>query len=363
MSQRLRAFEGALAAAVMAALLAPIPAAAQSGLTAVEKAAAALAPKRWTPPRTPDGQPDLQGLWTNGYITPIERPADLAGKPFFSKEEAVAFETHRVQATNKDSREGEKVDDLGRAYNDAWWDYGTHVSKTLQTSLVVDPPDGKIPALTPEVKKRLALQAQAASEKCAQPGVGCALGFSNNPEPADGPEDRPYTERCYAWPQGGPPMMPASYNNNYQIVQTPGYVMIFVESLHEARVFPLDGRPHLPPDVRQLMGDPRGHWEGNTLVVDTTNFSDDTKFRGAGRNMHLTERFTRTDPDTVLYEYTVDDPTTFTKPWSAAIPMGATNGPIFEYACNEGNQGMIGVLSGARADEKRAGAAAKKTSK
>ena len=148
--------------------------------------------------------------------------------------------------------------------------------------------------------------------------------------------------------------MPTAYNNNYQIVQTPGYVMIFVEAMHEARVIPLDGRPHLQPDVRQLMGDPRGHWEGNTLVVDSTNFSNDTKFRNVSSpNMHLIERFTRTDPDTLLYEYTVDDSSNYTRPWSAAIPMGSTKDKIFEYECNEGNLGMIGMLSGARAGEKK----------
>jgi len=363
MSHRLLAFHGALTAALTAALLAPIPVAAQSGLTAVEKAAAALAPKGWTPPRTPDGQPDLQGIYTNGFITPVERPKELEGKAFFTKEEAVAFETRTDTAKNKDSRDGGNLADVERAYNDVWWDNGTKLSKTLQTSLVVDPPDGRIPPLTPEVQKRITRDMQATNERCAQPGIACSLSISGRQAPADGPEDRPYTERCYSWPQAGPPMMPSAYNNNYQIVQTPGYVTIFVESMHEARVIPLDGRPHLPPDVRQLMGDPRGHWEGNTLVVDSTNFSDETKFRNAGRNMHLVERFTRTDPDTLLYEYTVDDPTTFTKPWSAAIPMAVTKGPIFEYACNEGNHGMVGILGGARAEEKRRAADTAKASK
>jgi hypothetical protein len=357
MSNRL-VFQGVLAAVAMAALLAPKPATAQTGLAAVEKAAAALAPKGWNPPRTPDGQPDLQGTWTSAFLTPVERPAELAGKPFFTKEEAVAFEQHPesrpLRVANVDSREKlDSTTDVEFAYNDSWWDWGTHVSKTLQTSLVVDPPDGKIPPLTAAAQKRVALQAQAVIEKCARPGAYCAVGLGGRQMPADGPEDRSYMERCISWPQGGPPMMPTAYNNNYQIVQNPGYVLIFVESLHEARVIPLDGRPHLPPDVRQLMGDPRGHWEGNTLVVDSTNFSSETKFRNAGPNMHLIERFTRTDPDTLLYEYTVDDPITFIKPWSVAIPMGATKDKIFEYECNEGNHGMVGMLSGARAEEKK----------
>jgi hypothetical protein len=366
MKHGLLAFHGAFAAVVIAALLAPIPAAAQSGLAAVEKAAAALAPKGWTPPRTPDGQPDLQGIWTNGFITPVERPPELAGKPFFTKEEALAFEQHKV--INRDSRS--KLDsesDVKFAYNEAWWDFGTHISKTLQTSLVVDPPDGKIPALTAEAQKKAAMEKQATLERCARPGAICldATNATGVLLPTDGPEDRSYMERCISWGQAGPPMMPSGYNNNYQVVQVPGYVLVFVESMHEARVIPLDGRPHLPPDVRQLMGDPRGHWEGNTLVVDSTNFSDDTKvdifaarFRYAGRNMHLIERFTRTDPDTLLYEYTLDDPTTFANPWSVAIPMASTKDKIFEYECNEGNVGLAGILRGARVAEKKAEEAA-----
>ena len=218
-------------------------------------------------------------------------------------------------------------------------DGGTKVSKTLQTSLVVDPPDGRIPPLTPETQKRLALEAQALTEKCAQPGVVCPFNIGGRPILADGPEDRPLMERCISRVQGGPPMLPGPYNNNYHIVQNRDFVLIFVEQMHEARVIPLDGRPHLAPDIRELMGDPRGHWEGNTLVVDSTNFSDETRFRNAGRNMHLIERFTRTDPDTVLYEYTVDDPSNYTKPWSAAIPMAPAKGPLLEDECHEGIMG------------------------
>jgi hypothetical protein len=353
MSHRHLVFDGAALVAVTAMLFTAAPVAAQSSLAAVEKAAAALAPKGWTAPRTPDGQPDLQGVWTNAFITPVERPAELAGKAFFTKEEARDFEQHKV--INRDERANlDKTKDVQFAYNDAWWDFGTHISKTLQTSLVVDPPDGQIPPLTAEAQKRVAMEVQAIKEKCARPGAICldATGSNGVLLPTDGPEDRSYMERCISWGQAGPPMMPSGYNNNYQIVQNANYVLIFVESMHEARMIPLDGRPHLPPDVRQLMGDPRGHWEGNTLVVDSTNFSDATKYRYAGRNMHLIERFTRTDPDTVLYEYTVDDPTTFTKPWSVAIPMAVTKDKIFEYECNEGNVGLAGILRGARIAEK-----------
>jgi len=162
------------------------------------------------------------------------------------------------------------------------------------------------------------------------------------------------SERCLLWATAGPPMLPTGYNNNYQIVEGPGYVVILVEMIHDARVIPLDGRPHLEPNVRQWLGDSRGHWEGNTLVVDTTNFTEKTAFRGSDENLHLIERFTLTDPGTLRYEFTVDDPTAFIRPWSAEIPMRKTRGPIYEYACNEGNYALPDILAGARAEEKRA---------
>jgi hypothetical protein len=161
-------------------------------------------------------------------------------------------------------------------------------------------------------------------------------------------------DRCILWPTAGPPMVPSAYNNNYQILQTPEYVAILVEMIHDVRIIPLDGHPHLPSNIRQWMGDSRGHWEGNTLVVDTTNFTDKTHFRGSDQNLHLVERFTRTGPDTILYEFTVDDPTSFTKPWKGQAPFTKTPGPIYEYACHEGNYGMTNILSGARAQEKEA---------
>jgi hypothetical protein len=289
--------------------------------------------KNYTPPRTPDGQPDLQGVWTNVTITPLERPANLAGKEFFTATEARQYEKDTVERNNADRRDGGAQADLGRAYNDAWYDRGTKVVETLRTSLVIDPPDGRIP--------RVAAQGAA-------PGPG---GFGRPPE---GPEDRSLPERCILWPTAGPPMLPSFYNNNYQIVQAPGYVMILVEMIHDARIIPLDSRPHVDAKVRQWMGDSRGHWEGNTLVVETTNFNDKTRFQRAGANMHLVERFTRTAPDTVTYEFTVTDPSAFARPWTAQIPMKRTDGPIIEYACNEGNYAMEGMLAGARADEKKA---------
>lgn len=348
-----RRFFASLCTTALAALiiLTPASAAGQDGLTAVEKAAAALAPKGWTPPRTPWGHPDLQGIYNNGVLTPFERPADFAGKAFFTEAEAVAFQKRVLNQRNADNRRSGDTD-VALAYNNAWWDWGSSVASTRQTSLVVDPPDGRIPPYTPEALKRIAARQQAVQERCEH--TTC-VPILNGIAPADGPEDRPYSERCLLWGTAGPPMLPTAYNNNYQIVQTPQYVMIYIEMIHDFRVIPLDGRPHLDPSIRQLMGDSRGHWEGNTLVVDTTNFSDDTNFRNAGRNLHLTERFTLAAPNTVLYEFTVDDPTTFTRAWSGAVPMTRTNGPIFEYACHEGNYGLAGILAGARASEKNHG--------
>jgi hypothetical protein len=301
-------------------------------LAAVILAGTVAAQSKYTPPRTPDGQPDLQGVWTNVTITPLERPANLADKVFFTAAEARQYEKDTVERNNADRRDGGAQADLGRAYNDAWYDRGTKVVETLRTSLIIDPSDGHIPR-------------KAGAPTVAQAGFG---------RPPEGPEDRSLPERCILWPTAGPPMMPSFYNNNYQIVQAPGYVTILVEMIHDARIIPLDSRPHVNTEIRQWMGDPRGHWEGNTLVVETTNFNDKTRFQRAGQNMHLVERFTRTAPDTITYEFTVDDPSAFTKPWTAQIPMKRTEGPILEYACNEGNYAMEGMLAGARADEKKA---------
>jgi len=292
---------------------------------------------KWTPPRTPDGQPDIQGFWTNVTITPLERPAEFANKPFLTKEEAVEFEKKTLANNNADRRDGPVEADVGRAYNNFWYDRGNKTVGTLRTSLIIDPPDGRIPPLTPEAQKRQEAQRE----------------YTRN-HPYDGPESRALTERCILWPTAGPPMLPTAYNNNYQIVQAPGYVMILSEMIHDTRIIPLDGRPHVAPNVREWMGDSRGHWEGNTLVVETTNFTDKTRFRGADEKMKLVERFTRTDPKTIVYEFTVNDPTAFTKQWTAQVPMTKTEGPIFEYACHEGNYAMQGMLAGARAEEKAA---------
>jgi hypothetical protein len=298
--------------------------------------AAAQAPAS-SPKTPPASQPDLQGTWSFATITPLERPAELAGKEFFTEKEAAEYENEIRKRNNMDRRDGSAEADVGRAYNDFWWDRGTRVVKTRRTSLVIDPPDGKIPPLTAAGRERQA-ERQAA----------------NRGHEFDGPENRPLAERCIIWASTGPPMLPTAYNNNIRIVQGPGNVAILIEMIHDARIIPLDGRAHLPQDVRQWKGDSRGHWEGNTLVVETTNFTNKTAFRGASENMRLTERFKRLDSDTLLYQFTVDDPATFTKPWTVEIPVTQSDGPILEYACHEGNYAMSGGLAGARVQEQKA---------
>src|SRR5882762_7437497 len=209
----------------------------------------------WKAPHTPDCQPDLQGLWTNATITPFERAKEFAGKEFLTEKEAAEFETRALENANRDRRGATAEADVAGAYNDFWFERGTKVAPTRRTSLVVDPPDGKVPPLTPEAQKAAAARAEVLKRVPA------------------GPEDLGLPERCILWPTAGPPMVPSGYNNNYQIVQTPEYVAILVEMIHDVRIIPLDGRPHLPPNVRQWTGSYRGHWEGETLVVETTNFN------------------------------------------------------------------------------------------
>ena len=302
-------------------------------------------------PQTPDGRPDLSGVWDFRTVTPLERPAELAKKEFFTEEEAAAFASQRVRESNVDlnratTATGRKVVngttetvDLASAYNNFWWDRGDSVVGTNRTSLVIDPPDGRIPALTPEAEERAAERA-ALSQRITE-----------------GPEDRSLSERCIMGFNAGPPITPAGYNQNVQIFQTPDHVVLLNEMVHTARIVPLDGRPH--GTLPQWTGDSRGRWEGNTLVVETTNFLRETSFRDSTANLHLVERLTRVDPDTLLYEFTVSDPTTWTRPWTAQIPMRRSELPLFEYACHEGNYGMEGTLSGARAIEKAAAEAVK----
>jgi len=288
-----------------------------------------------TSPRPTASQRDLQGIWTNATLTPLERPGELAGKEFFTEAEAAAYEKQMRERNDADRRGGDAVADLATGYNAAWWDRGTNVVSTRRTSLIVDPRDGRIPPLTSEARNRATARAEA-----------------SRLHPADGPEDLSLADRCVVRGTAVPPMLPAGYNNNYQILQTPEHVVILVEMIHDARIIPLDARPHLSPRIRQWLGDSRGRWEGNTLVVETTNFTDKTNFRGSGRNMRVVERFTRVDDRTLLYQFTVDDPQTFTRPWSAEIPMKKAEGPLFEYACHEGNYSLTNTLSTVRDEEK-----------
>jgi hypothetical protein len=302
----------------------------------------------WVQPRTPDGQPDLEGIWSNATIVPLQRPPEYAGKPLLTEAEAEERVKRTFNQWDRDRRDGGAAQDLSRAYGGVWWDADAKIAPDRRTALITDPPDGRVPPLTPEAQKRLA-ESQARLRR-----------------PAESAADRTYIERCLWWMAVGPPMLPSFANNspfntlvsNYKIVQSPGYVVIINEILHEPRIVPLDGRPHVGSSIRSWMGDSRGHWEGATLVVDTTNFIDRAQFRGAGANMHLVERFTRTGPDTMTYEFTVADPTAFARPWSAMVPMMTSQGPIFEWACHEHNYGLANILSAARAEE-RATATAK----
>jgi hypothetical protein len=294
----------------------------------------------WTAPRTPDGRPDLQGIWTNATITPLERPRDLGAKEFYTEAEAAEVRKRSLVPAPTAERSGTEAHyeftQFGLDRTQA------QVAFSLRTSLIVGP-EGRIPPLTPEAQAKIA-------ERAAN-----AKGHE-----FDGPESRGIQERCLVWGNEGPPMLPPGYNSYLQIVQSPGYVVILQEMIHDARVIPLDGRPHSPPSLRRWQGDSRGHWEGDTLVVDTTNFTEKTNFRGSRENLHVVERFTRLDEDTIRYEFTVDDPTTWTKAWSAEMPLARDKGPIYEYACHEGNYGLPNNLSGARATEKAAEEAGKK---
>jgi hypothetical protein len=325
-----------LAAVIAVMALAPLPVVGQGRTSAATPL---------TAPRTPEGQPDLQGVWSFATLTPLERPAELADKQVLTDQEAAEFEKRTLERNDADRRDGGSDADVARAYNNFWYDRGTKVVGTRRTSLIVDPPDGRIPPLTPEAQKRLT-----------------ALAEVRRRLPASW-EDRSPGERCVHHAKAGPPIMPGGYNNNIQIFQTPIHVAILNEQIHDTRIVPLDGRPHLGPQIRQWMGDSRGRWEGDTLVIETTNFNGRMNFQGSAENLRLVERFTRMDADTLLYEYTVDDPTSFTRPWTVQLPMTRSLDMIFEYACHEGNYGMVGILAGARAEERAIEMARKKGSK
>jgi hypothetical protein len=337
MSHRLLTSMGSLSVIIAAAFLMPAP----------------VAGETWTVPRTADGQPDLQGVWDYRTITPMERPVSLGTKEFFTEDEAANFEQDENRRQNRDLIDPE-VGGLMYPpggvvpYNEFWYDRGNKVVGTRRTSLIVDPPNGRLPEMTPEGKKRAELR--AAEQRDTQ------LGHPH----ADSWEDRPLQERCIVGLNAGPPMTPGAYNNNVQLFQTPRYVVILNEMVHDARIIPLDGRPH--GQLRQWKGDSRGHFEGDTLVVDTINFKRETSLPNSSANTHLIERFTRTSADTLSYQFTVEDPTVWTRAWTAVVPMRKSDDPIYEYACHEGNYAMASILAGARAAEKASAEATKKGS-
>jgi hypothetical protein len=303
--------------------------------------------KKWTPSRTPDGQPDLQGFWTNSTYTPLERPRNVT-KEFYTREEALELEKKAASDETEQTAPG-TIADVHYDFTQFGLDrnQSTH-SLNLRTSMIVDPTDGRLPPLTAEGQRRADERAELAKR------VGRW----------DSAQSNQLDDRCVMFDGAGPPMLPASYNSNYQIVQAPGYVMILFELNHETRVIPLDGRPHVARNIRQWVGDSRGHWEGETLVVETSNFNGKNPLRGSSENMRVVERFKRVAEDTIEYKFTVEDESTWTRPWSAELPLKKTVGPLFEHACHEGNYGLYNTLVGARLEEKRAAEeAAKKQGK
>ncbi len=349
-----RSFVALVTVIAIGGALAPVAASGQSQARSEADGAAT-----WTPPRTPDGRPDLQGFWTTQTFTPLERPDHLAGKEFFTEEEAAALQQQlTAEGVDPSARDAVNIEDADARekrlyqanrdttyvhYDNQIW-LRTPVPKGLssrRTSLITDPPDGRIPALTPEAKQRAAAAAEA----------------SRQPSAFDGYETRPLPERCIVWRHEGPPTLPPAYNDIHQIFQTPDHVVVFTELANNApRIVPLDGRPHISDNIRQFPGDSRGRWEGDTLVVETTNFTDRRRFQGSTGALHVVERYTRVDADTIRYEFTVDDPTTWTSPWTAEIPMVKTEGPLFEYACHEGNYDVRHILEIYRNLEQQAAA-------
>lgn len=284
----------------------------------------------------------LDGYWTNATFIPLERPAEFAGRTELTEAEAIAYQKKRELQENSQAR-----NDIH--YDNVLWQTESYAKGVpdRRTSLIFDPADGRIPPLTPEGQRRLAARQEAARRR----------------GPADAAEYRSLGERCISWGNDGPPMIGATYGNNLHILQTDTAVVVRHELMRAVRVIPLDGRPHAGPNLRMLNGDPRGRWEGSTLVVDTTNFTDRTPFRGppattradifSSDQMHVVERFTRVDANTIRYRFTVDDPATWVRPWSGELIMRKWEGPIYEYACTEGNYGLAFILSAARAEEKR----------
>jgi hypothetical protein len=364
MRARVRLSIRLLAAAMLVGALAPQPIAAQ----------APPGGKSTPVPKTPWGHPDLQGLWNSATITPLEGPTN-AEKAVLTEEEAAALErgqAERMARADRASNPDRIAPPVGGdgsqgasgnvgGYNAFWIDPGTKtivVNGERRSSLIIDPPDGRVPPLTAEARERAAarLKAVAAPTSDAPENV-----VTRQRGAYDDPELRPLAERCIIGfgSVSGPPMLPVLYNNFKQIVQTPDYVMILVEMIHDARIIPLN-KPHGPSHIRKWMGDSVGRWEGDTLVVETTHFNDKTRFRGSSQNMKVTERFTRVDANTLMYRFTVEDPSTWTKPWTAEYPMphAQPGEQLYEYACHEGNYSFGGIMRGERIlDEERALAA------
>jgi hypothetical protein len=321
----------------------PAPLAGQSAASSKT----ATASKTWSPPRTPDGQYDLSGVWDFSTITPLERPGGLGDKQVFTDEEAAAFEQEENRRQNRDLIDPKKggaqyLPGSVIPYNEFWYERGDKTIGSKRTSLIVDPPDGRIPPLTPAAQQRLDAQSAAARDE--------QIGDVR----ADSAEARSLADRCILGFNAGPPMTPGAYNNHVQIFQSADNVVLITEMVHDARIVPVDGRPRLRPHYRQYKGDSRGHWEGRTFVIETTNFQRETSFRGSSANLHLIERLTPVDATTLVYEFTVEDANTWMRPWTVSIPMKKVPGPIYEYACHEGNYAIANILSGARAKERAA---------
>jgi hypothetical protein len=304
--------------------------------------APAKATKSYTAPRTPDGHPDLQGVWSNASLTPFQRPKGLGTKEFYTEQEYADNEKRARERLAKNEAEG-RLTEPGTA-DDVHYDFSQYGldpaqakrAPNLRTSLIVGP-EGTIPSQIPEARKRNA-----------------DIAALNRGHQFDGPENRPVSARCLVLGAESVPMLSGGYNNNIQILQGQGYVAIMHEMNHSVRVIPTDGSPHAPANIRQWRGDSRGHWEGDTLVVDSTNFTANNPFQGSGEKLHVVERFTRTDANTVTYRFTVEDPATWDKPWTAEVPWTHEDGLIYEFACHEGNYGLANTLRGARIDEEDA---------
>ena len=345
-----------LAAMIAVLLIAQALAAGQVQSPATKAAPPKATPaggKSWTPPRTPDGKPDLQGVWTNNTVTPLERPKEIAGKEFYTEAELQALakqererlaqvEDEGQPPANHSGVEGAPADDVHYDFSQFGLDRAqAKLAWNRRTSIIVGP-QGTVPPLTPDARKRLAeIRAKAKGHEF------------------DGPENLSLGARCLARPNVGPPLLPSAYNSNLQIVQGAGYVAIETEMIHDVRIIPTDGRPHIPESIHQWYGDSVGHWEDNTLVIDTTNFTELSPFRGA-QNLHVIERLTRADEDTILYKFTVEDPGMWTKPWSGELPITKIDGQLYEYACHEANSPLANTLRGARVAEEQA---AKKSAK